>query len=151
MLKKLMAAIWRRVPRSVRRWTMRLTHARFAVTAAGIVTDDNNRLLLLKHVFRPGSGWGLPGGFINAGEQPQAALARELKEEAGLELKSAQLFTTRVFKKPKQLEIVFVCKTAGDARPLSIEVSRIQWFAFEDLPDGLPRDQQELIRQAIHR
>jgi len=128
---------------------MRVTQVRFAVTAAGIVTDDNGRVLLLKHVFRPGSGWGLPGGFINPGEQPEVAVARELSEEVGLELESVQLFTTRVFKKPNQLEIVFRCRARGPAKPRSLEVSRIEWFAPEKLPDGLPMDQKRLIQHAL--
>ncbi len=128
---------------------MRVTHERFAVTVAGIVTDEHDRVLLLDHVFRPGSGWGLPGGFINAGEQPHTALARELMEETGLQLKSAQVFTTRVFHKPKQLEIVFLCKPEGAARPRSIEVRRLEWFSLEDLPDGVPTDQKALICRAL--
>src|SRR6266480_5631193 len=107
MLKNLLGAVWRRAPKKVRRWTIRLTNTRFAVTAAGVVVDDRGHVLLLKHVFRPGSGWGLPGGFVNAGEQVETGLARELREEVGLELQSARLLTTRVFKRPRQIEIVF--------------------------------------------
>ena len=70
---------------------MRLTHARFTVTAAGIVLDERGRVLLLKHRFRSGSGWGIPGGFVEAGEQPEEGLRRELLEEIGLELDSAEL------------------------------------------------------------
>ncbi|HZE73588.1 MAG TPA: NUDIX domain-containing protein [Pyrinomonadaceae bacterium] len=149
MLKNLLAKVWRRTPKKVRRWTVGLTQSRFAVTAAGVVTDDHGRVLLLKHVFRPGSGWGLPGGFLGAGEQAETALARELSEEVGLELESAQLFTTRVFKRPRQLEIVFRCKTTGEALPQSIEVSESEWFAPDSLPAGLPQDQRDLIRQAL--
>lgn len=149
MLKKLLGGVWRRSPKKFRRWTMRLTQARFAVTAAGIVTDNKGRVLLLKHVFRPGSGWGLPGGFINSGEQPDAAVERELIEEVGLELKSIQLFTTRVFKRPNQLEIVFRCRALGAAKPRSLEVSKLEWFAPDKLPEALPTDQKRLIQRAL--
>jgi len=128
---------------------MRLSHPRFSVTAAAIVVDESNRVLLLKHVFRPGSGWGLPGGFLNQGEQPAEAVKRELLEEVGLELAGLELFTVRVFKRPKQLEIVFRCRARGAARPQSFEVSRLGWFDFNDLPSGLPEDQRKLIQQAV--
>ena len=65
---------------------MRLSHPRFAVTAGAIITDDSGRVLLLKHRFRPGTGWGMPGGFMEEGEQPEEALRRELREEIGLEV-----------------------------------------------------------------
>jgi len=149
MLKNLLGAVWRRAPKKVRRWTIRLTNTRFAVTAAGVVVDDRGHVLLLKHVFRPGSGWGLPGGFVNAGEQVETGLARELREEVGLELQSARLLTTRVFKRPRQIEIVFRCTAAGVARPRSMEISKLEWFAPNNLPESLPQDQKELIRRAL--
>ena len=65
----------------MRRWSMRLTHARFTVTAGGLIFNDAGEILLLKHRFRAGSGWGLPGGFIEAGEQPIDALRRELMRQ----------------------------------------------------------------------
>jgi ADP-ribose pyrophosphatase YjhB (NUDIX family) len=128
---------------------MRFSHPRFTATAAAIVVDDSNRVLLLKHVFRPGSGWGLPGGFLNAGEQPAEALKRELLEEVGLDLDGLELFTVRTFKRPRQLEIVFRCRARGAARPQSFEVSRLGWFGLNELPSGLPEDQKKLIERAV--
>ena len=128
---------------------MRLTNTRFTVTAAGLVFNDQGEILLLKHLFRPGSGWGLPGGFIEAGEQPRDALLRELREETGLELEQIEIFETRAFKRPMQIEIVFRCYAAGEARPQSMEVDRAVWFPPNSLPEGLPADQQELIKRAV--
>src|SRR4029434_11145856 len=134
MLTEVLASIWRRAPKGLRRWSMRLTHPRFSATAGAIILDEANRVLLLKHVFRPGSGWGLPGGFLNAGEQPEEALRRELLEEVGLELDSVELFKVRVFRRPRQIEIVFRGRAGGAARPQSFEVSRMGWFSLNDLP-----------------
>ncbi len=149
MLRNLLAAIWLRLPKTLRRWGMRATHTRFTVTAAGLVFNDQGEVLLLKHLFRPGSGWGLPGGFIEAGEQPREALRRELREEIGLELEELQIFETRAFKRLRQIEIVFHCYATGEARPRSMEVDRAVWFAPTSLPQGLPADQQELIERAV--
>src|SRR6185503_13165189 len=114
MLHDLLGTIWRLVPKGLRRWSVRMSHPRFAVTAGAVVTDKRGRVLLLKHRFRPGSGWGMPGGFIEEGEQPEAALRRELREEIGLEIEEPKLLTVRAFKEPKQVEIVFSCQAAGD-------------------------------------
>jgi 8-oxo-dGTP diphosphatase len=145
MLKDLIGGIWGLVPRVLRRMTMRLTHARFTVTAAAIVVDTQGRVLLLKHRFRPGTGWGIPGGFIEAGEQPAEGVRRELREEVGLELAAVEVVTTRTFKKPRQIEIVFRCHPKGDALPQSIEIRRASWFTLDSLPEGLPVDQRNLL------
>ena len=149
MLKEILGGVWRRLPSGLKRWTISASHARFAVTAGAIITDDHGRVLLLKHRFRPGSGWGIPGGYIEKGEQPEDALRRELREEAGLELESVAVMTTRTFKKPQQVEIVFVCRAAGVPDQLNYEILKAQWFSANELPASLPKDQSELIKEAL--
>ena len=150
MLNDLLAAIWRRAPRSMRRWTVRLSHPRFAVTAGVVITDARGRVLLLKHRFRPGTGWGMPGGFMEAGEQPEQALRRELREEVGLEVEELKLFTTRAFQSPRQVEIVFTACAIGDPDQLSFEIQKAAWFLPDELPEELPKDQAQLIRRALN-
>ena len=149
MLKDLLGAIWRRAPKALRRWTVRLSHSRFTITAGAVVRDARGRVLLLKHRFRPGAGWGMPGGFIERGEQPEEGLRRELREEIGLEVEQLKLFCTRAFKKSKQVEIVFCCHAVGDPAQLSLEIQEAVWFLPSEFPEGLPRDQSELIRRAL--
>src|SRR5256886_13377462 len=74
------------LPGGVRRRVSRLGQSRFTVTTAAFIFDDDGRILLLEHVFRPDSGWGVPGGFLTRGEQPEAGLRRELREEIGIEV-----------------------------------------------------------------
>jgi 8-oxo-dGTP diphosphatase len=150
MLNDLLGAIWRRVPKALRRWTVRFSHPRFAVTAGAIVTDSGGRVLLLKHRFRPGSGWGLPGGFVEQGEQPEEALRRELREEIGLEVEEPKLFTLRMFKKPKQLEVVFLAQASGSPDDLNFEIQEAAWFLPGEFPAELPPDQTALIKRALN-
>jgi 8-oxo-dGTP diphosphatase len=149
MLKKLLGALWRGAPKSVRRLTMRLLEPRFAVTAGAVVLDEQGRVLLLNHVFRAGSGWGIPGGFIEKGEQPEDAVRRELKEEIGLTLAEAELAFVRTLKRPRQVEIIFRCRPQGEFAPRSVEIKSAQWFAPDALPHGLSRDQHRLIERAL--
>ena len=132
----------------MRRWTMRVAHPRFTVTAGAVVFNQNGEVLLLKHRFRPGSGWGLPGGFIEKAEQPIDALRRELREEIGLEVQDVEIFAVRSFAKPQQVEVLFRCRSNGTLKPQTIEVERADWFLVTNLPDGLPRDQQLFIERA---
>ena len=149
MLKDLLAAIWRGAPKGVRRWSMRAAHARFTVTAGAIIVDKEGQVLLLKHRFRAGSGWGIPGGFIESGEHPEEALRRELREEVGLELEHVRVVTARTFKKTRQIEILFCCRPKGDAQPQSVEIRRAAWFPPEALPEELPEDQRLLIKRML--
>ena len=147
-LQNLISKIWRKLPARLRRWTMRVAHPRFTVTAGAVVFNQNGEVLLLKHRFRPGSGWGLPGGFIEKAEQPIDALRRELREEIGLEVQVVEIFAVRSFAKPQQVEVLFRCRSNGTLKPQTIEVERADWFSIANLPDGLPRDQRLFIERA---
>lgn len=127
---------------------MRLAHARFTVTAGAVIFNDEGEVLLLKHRFRAGSGWGLPGGFMETGEQPIDALRRELREEIGLEVDDVKVLAVRSFKKPKQVEVLFRARANKQVKSQTIEVERAEWFAIDALPEGLPRDQQTYIDRA---
>ena len=130
---------------------MRLTHTRFTVTAGAIIFNNKGEVLLLKHRFRAGSGWGLPGGFLEKGEQPIEAMRRELREEIGLEVADAEVFAARSFRKPMQVEVLFRCSANALVKPRNMEVERAEWFAIDSLPEGLPRDQRLYIERAAKR
>jgi ADP-ribose pyrophosphatase YjhB (NUDIX family) len=150
MLGRVLGVLWRGAPKSLRRWSVRLIQPRFTVSAGGVIVDERGRVLLLKHVFRVGSGWGIPGGFIEEGEQPVEALRRELLEEVGLELERAEIAFVRTLKRPKHVEIIFRCRPRGpEAAPRSVEINRASWFAIDALPQELDRDQRRLIERAL--
>lgn len=149
MLNDLLGAIWRRVPKSLRRWTVRAYQSHFAVTAGAIIRNGEGCVLLLKHRFRPSPGWGIPGGFIERGEQPEQALRRELREEIELEVEDVKLFTTRAFKELKQIEIIFTARALNDTARLSFEIQKAGWFSLDELPSELPKDQAQLIKRAF--
>jgi 8-oxo-dGTP diphosphatase len=52
------------------------------VRGVGVFVRCGERVLLVRSTYQ--SWWGLPGGRIDRGEEPRAAAARELHEEAGI-------------------------------------------------------------------
>jgi len=149
VLVSLLGSIFRHLPGPVRRRVVRLGQRRFTVTAGAFVFDDEGRILLLEHEFRADSRWGLPGGFLEQGEQPDEALCRELQEEASLEVTDVELYFARTLRKPRQVELYFACIAASEAKPSSFEIRKAQWFDTNDLPDDLSNSQRKMIRRAL--
>lgn len=86
---------------------------------------------------------------MEKGEQPEEALRRELHEEIGLELESAEIAFVRTLKKPTQVEIIFRCRPRGTYGARNFEIKSAEWFAPESLPRGLSKDQRELIGRVL--
>jgi 8-oxo-dGTP diphosphatase len=59
---------------------------------AAVLTDPAGRILLAQRPSHKSLAlkWEFPGGKIEAGELPEAALARELREELGVEIEQLQ-------------------------------------------------------------
>jgi ADP-ribose pyrophosphatase YjhB (NUDIX family) len=149
MWSRLLSTIWRRVPKQVRRLGVLLTEARFTVTTGAVIVDAQDRVLLLQHRFRPGSGWGIPGGFVQAGEQPEAALRRELREEIGVEIEQVELAFARALARYQQIELIFRGTVRGELQLRQLEIAHAAWFTLEKLPAGLSPDQRQLIERAL--
>ena len=139
--------IWKVLPASSRRWLTRRVQASFTASAACVVTNDNGEVLLLDHVLRPRSGWGLPGGFLDKGEQPETAVRREISEETGLELTDVRLERIRTMQ--RHLEIIFSAKAIGEASVKSREITALDWFSVDSLPEEMSIAQRTLIRSIL--
>ncbi len=100
-------------------------------------------------MFRPDSGWGIPGGFLSKGEQPEEALRRELREEIGVELEDVGFLFARTLHRPGQIEIYFRARAIGSPKPCSFEIRSAAWFGLDDLPLELSKDQRRLIKRSL--
>lgn len=126
------------MPRKMRRFFVRLTQPSFTVSAVAVVFNRSQAVLLLRHVIRANSsGWGLPGGFLNSGEQPENAIRRELREEAGVETIDLKLLKVRTA--GNHVEIIYVCRVEKTEVELnSSEIIEAGWFQIDDLRTMIP-------------
>jgi 8-oxo-dGTP diphosphatase len=126
---------------------IRATQKKFTVSAAAVITNAEGKVLLLNHVLRPFSGWGLPGGFMSVGEQPEETIRRELREETGIELEDLRMFRIRTLE--RHVEILFSAVAVGEASVLSREILDLGWFDVEAMPEHLPGSQKNVIKQLL--
>jgi 8-oxo-dGTP diphosphatase len=67
------------------------TMARIPCVGA-VIRDEAGRLLMILRGHEPGRGlWSIPGGRIEPGETPEAAVVREVREETGLDVRCGPL------------------------------------------------------------
>jgi 8-oxo-dGTP diphosphatase len=122
---------------------MGLGRARKLVVAALI--RDGGRVLLSRRRADQAMPllWEFPGGKVEPGEHPEAALVREVREELGCELRVARIHEV-VFHAYPDFDLVMLVYAgeiaAGTPRP--VEVAEIAWVEAARLPelDLLPAD-----------
>lgn len=146
-MRKLVRAMWQLLPTSVRLRVTRVFQTTFTVSVAAVVLNEKREVLLLDHVLRPGASWGLPGGFIDKAEQPEAAIRRELREETGIEIKDVRMLEMRTL--GRHVEILFAGIGVGDPEVKSSEILSLGWFAGDALPERFPRSQRLIIGRVL--
>lgn len=98
----------------------------FLCTVIGIIRDDQGRILMLEHTYRP-SPLALPSGFIKKGETPFDALKREVKEEVNFDILPTRILDVIPSSKFSLLEFKIEAKYLGGIFIPSKEVNSYKW------------------------
>jgi ADP-ribose pyrophosphatase YjhB (NUDIX family) len=128
---------------------MRLTQDRFLVGLTAIIFDENDKILLFKHVYRAHK-WSLPGGYLKAGEHPREALEREIKEESNLVVSIDESVKTRTDRSTALLDMCYTGVLIGGDFIPSHEVSEYGFFTQDTFP-LLRKNQVFLIDEALRQ
>ncbi len=101
------------------------------LAVVGAVIVQNGRVLCALRGTGPLAGlWEFPGGKVEPGEEPQAALRREIAEELGCRIEVGELITTAVHRYEFATVALstYRCRLAAGT-PTASEHSRLAWLA----------------------
>jgi 8-oxo-dGTP pyrophosphatase MutT (NUDIX family) len=137
-IHRLLLIVYRNLPRSARRLVVRTIAPTYTVGAMCFVERDDGALLLVRQTYR--KRWGVPGGLLKRGEEPEDAARREIREEVGIDIVLVGEPAVVVDADPQRVDIVYRARVAAgtdpdDARPVSPEIVAAQWFRRDELPE----------------
>jgi 8-oxo-dGTP diphosphatase len=107
------------------------------VRGVGVFVRHGERLLVVRSTYQ--SWWGLPGGRVDRGEEPRAAAARELREEASIDvapealaaLGELELAHTHILDHVSFYELR--CEREPIVRCDGVEIAELRWASAEEL------------------
>lgn len=109
-------------------------YPRLAPCVIALVTRGDEMLLARSPRF-PEGVYSTLAGFIEAGERVEEALAREIREEVGVEIAQPQYLASQSWPFPHSLMLGFhVAWAGGDIVVDGDEIIDAQWFSLPNLP-----------------
>jgi 8-oxo-dGTP diphosphatase len=108
--------------------------------AVGVILEQDGRVVLVKRRYEPRAGlWGLPAGFMEAGEAPEETALREALEETGLEIAIDRLHGAYQGAGSgtgaRVVLLVYRARITGGSLFAGDDAEEVDWFDFVALPD----------------
>jgi 8-oxo-dGTP diphosphatase len=114
------------------------------LVVAALIRDGSRVLMSRRRADQPMPLlWEFPGGKIEPGESPHAALVREVREELGCELSVGPIFDVVFHAYPDfDLYMLVYVGAIAAGTPRAVEVAEIAWVNVADVPklELLPAD-----------
>ena len=124
------------------------------LVVAGLIIGDDHRILITQRRADQELPllWEFPGGKVEPGESPVAALVRELDEEIGVTIAVGRIWEVLFHAYPAfdLVMLVYVCRIV-EGTPRAVEVADLAWVAAHDLRrwDILPADRPLVDRLGV--
>ena len=100
-----------------------------------LVTDGARRVLLARKSSWPAGRYSALAGFVEPGEMLEETVARETREEVGVEVTNIRYFGSQPWPFPHSLMIAFTAEYAGgEITPDGVEIEEARWFDAAELP-----------------
>lgn len=130
------------------------TLSRHSVSVAGVVFDDNNRVLVIRR--RDNGQWQPPGGVLELGETFEEGVQREVLEETGVHVQVERL--TGAYKNMKLgvVALVFRCTAVAGTPQATDESREVRWLDYAEAITLMPptfsvRVEDAVSPKAAHR
>lgn len=113
---------------------VRITRPRFTAGAVGVLFNPLGEVLLVEHVYHTAPQWGLPGGYVDRGEDPQQTVVREMREELELAVEVVRALLIERADYGAHLDVAYLCHSDQTVGQLSNELLEYRWVAPDQLP-----------------
>jgi len=117
-----------------------------------IIRDERGRVVLVRRAIEPGYGkWVFPGGYVDRGEQLQAAAVREAREETGLDVRLDGLVDIYSYAGHVPVIIVYAATVIGGCLGCDDEGLEARFFEPGEIPweELAFRSTHEALRQFL--
>ncbi len=105
-----------------------------------VIVRRPGEVLLTRKANWPEGRYSLVAGFLDFGECLEEAVAREVREETGVEIDNIRYIGSQAWPFPSQLMAGFVADwTGGEVVVEEAELEDARWFAVDDLPTLPPK------------
>lgn len=116
--------------------------ASFYAAAAAFITDPSGNVLLVKPTYR--DHWAFPGGYVDEGEYPHDACAREIQEELGIAAVVGRLlivdWAPSTEQRPRPIiSFTFDCGSIDSLNGLNLSRQELEDVAFFSRPEAEKR------------
>ncbi|MBV9575940.1 MAG: NAD(+) diphosphatase [Gammaproteobacteria bacterium] len=114
-----------------------------------VLIKKADHLLMARSPHFPPGAYGLIAGFLEAGENIEEAIHREVLEEVGIRIKNLCYFGSQAWPFPDSLMIAFTADyAAGELMIDHQEIEMADWYRFDNLP-GRPSSSVSIARKLI--
>lgn len=106
------------------------------IVTASVVYRDGTVLIAKRTAGALEGLWEFPGGKLEPGESPEECLARELREELGLDVEVGDIFQVvyHVYEDGPVLLLAYRCRLIGTSPSGQAENPPSRWVRISDLP-----------------
>jgi len=121
------------------------------LVGANAVVLEGDRVLIARHTYRRRRPWGLPAGWVRQGEDPAAAVRREVEEETGFVIDVGPPVAVRLADDPPHVDVAYLCRLVGGSFRPCAEISEARLVSIAEAERLLPQKDMAHVRTGMAR